>query len=133
MQENSLTLPVDPANNATVVDEVYRRFSESDGRSLYIGADHSDGVRNTLTLLRTLPKTNGTFKGTGKATFKFTQDISVPSVNPDVDITAPAIVEVSFSLPVGATAALAKHMRQRALAMLDKDAIIANLHELRET
>lgn len=133
MQENSLTLPVDPANNATVVDEVYRRFSESDGRSLYIGADHSDGVRNTLTLLRTLPKANGTFKGTGKATFKFTQDTSVPSVNPDVDITAPAIVEVSFSLPVGATAALAKHMRQRALAMLDKDAIIANLHELRET
>lgn len=133
MQDNTLTLPVDAANNATVVNEVYRRFSESDGRSLYIGTDHTDGERNTLTLLRTLPKANGNFKGVGKATFKFTQDIHVPSGTQDVDVLAPAIVEVSFSLPVGATPAIAMHLRQRALAMLDKDSYVANLHELRET
>lgn len=132
MQENTLTLSVDAANNSTPANEVYRRFEESAGRSLYIGSDHTNRVRNTLLLTRTMPKANGTFNGVGKTSFKFTQDVSVPTLNPDVDVTTPAIVEVLLSLPVGTTAAAAKHFRQRAVALLDNDAIISTLHELQE-
>jgi hypothetical protein len=133
MQDQILTLVVDPANDSNNVNEAYRRYSSNElNRTLYIGPDHTTVMRNTLTLLRTPAKRNGRSFGVDKATFKFTQDVLVPTTTPDVDMVAPAIVEVAFSLPVGATPEDAMHLRQRAIAVLDNDTIVSPLHELLE-
>lgn len=132
MQPNVIDLTVDPLNNGTTEVQSFRRFTDSENRSLYIGDDHSSSLRDTLTLLRTLPKPNGTFKGVMKTAAKFTMDTTVPSAISGTNVIAPIIFEVSCSVPVGCDAAVAKVMRQRVIALMDQEAVAANLVELQE-
>jgi hypothetical protein len=60
---------------------------------------------------------------------KFSQDITVDGLDGVSQITAPIIVEVSVSLPVGATAADALIARQRVVALVDRDDIMTPLME----
>jgi len=53
----------------------------------------------------------------------------VTGVDGTTTVTAPIIVEVSFSVPVGATAAQTMLHRQRALALLDLDSVMAPLND----
>lgn len=129
MQPNVITLSVDEENDGVgPVDHVYTRFEEHLNRSGYIGANHLLTARNTLSMYRTPPKTSGNFKGVAKTSFKFSRDIVVPGVDGG-DITAPIIVEVSFSIPVGATPALTILERQKALALLDLDSVMGPLND----
>lgn len=128
MQADQLSINVDAANNATVVAEVYDRRDEFQNRSVYIGADHLPEERNELVLYRTYPTKSGNFKGTLKSALKFTQDIEVPGVDSSTNLTVPMICEVSFSLPVGVTAAEACHIRQRVIAALDDDTFMDSLN-----
>lgn len=121
MQPNTVTLAVDVLNNGTTVNKVYTRYEEYTNRSSYIGADHLPDDRNMLAIYRTFPTKSGNFKGTSKSSVKFTQDIEVAGVDSSTTLTSPMIGEVSFSLPVGATAAEAKELRQRIIACLDDD------------
>lgn len=130
MQPNTITLAVDTANTGSTTDQDYARYAETINSSQYIGEDHSLSVRNTLQFYRTAAKKNGNFPGTAKSAVKFTQDVEIPGVDTSTTLVAPSIIEISFSLPVGATSAHAKELRQRALALLDDDAIIGALHEL---
>lgn len=132
MQPNIIDLTVDPLNNGTTEVQNYRRFSDSDNRALYIGDDHTGTKRDTLTLLRSLPKTSGTFKGMMKTSAKFTLDIEVPSTVVGVSVIAPYIVDISVSLPVGTDPVVAQLVRQRVVALMDKEAVVKNLHELQE-
>lgn len=130
MQPNVITLPVDEQNDGVgLVNHVYTRYEEYQNRAVYIMTDHVMSARDTLALYRTFPKSSGNFKGTAKSQFKFTQDILVDGVDGVSQLTSPIIVDVSFSLPVGATPAQILIARQRALAMLDLDAVVAPLNE----
>lgn len=129
MQPNTITLAVDTENLGVTTNEVYTRFEEYLNRSVYIGSGHSLSSRNTLSFYRTNPKIAGNFRGTAKSAVKFSQDTSVPGVN-DSPLTAPLIIEVSVSVPVGITPAKTLVARQRALALLDRDDIMAHLHDL---
>lgn len=130
MQPNEITLSVDEENDGVgPVNHVFTRFEEHLNRAVYIGPLHSMMARNTLTTYRTFPKISGNFRGVAKSAFKFSTDITVPGVDAETSITAPVIVEVSFSVPVGATAAQTMLYRQRALALLDLDAVMAPLND----
>lgn len=127
MLDNVITLPVDVANDTTLVETDFSRFDEYNSRTVYISENHLPDSRDLLTFYRTFPKPAGTFKGVRKTAVKFTQDTEVENSVGET-IAAPSIVEVSFSLPVGVTAAKATELRQRVIALLDNDTIMNKLN-----
>lgn len=129
MQPDTITVPVDTLNNGTTTDEIYTRFEEYQNRSVYIGASHTMAAKDQLSLYRSFPKTNGNFKGVSKTSIKFAREHSVLGVDGLSNLTAPVIVEVSFSIPVGITAAQSLIARQRVVALLDNDTIMAALND----
>lgn len=130
MQPNTITLSVDEENDGVgPVDHVFTRFEEYQNRAVYIGSNHSMSTKDTMALYRTFPKPSGNFKGVTKTAFKFSKDLLVDGVDGVSQLTAPIIVDVSFSIPVGASHAQILIARQRALAMLDLDAIMTPLNE----
>lgn len=128
MQADQVSLSVDVANNGIPVAEVFSRYEEFPNRATYIGDGHTPDSRNQFGLYRTFPSKSGNFKGVGKTALKFTQDIQVAGVDVASTLTAPMIAEVSFSLPVGATPADVKHIRQRVIAALDDDTVMDALN-----
>jgi len=128
MQADQISISVDATNVGTPVAEAYNRRDEFQNRSVYIGTDHLPEMRNELALYRTYPSKSGNFKGTLKSSIKFTQDIEVSGVDSSTTLTAPQIAEVSFSLPVGVTAAEVCHIRQRIIAALDDDTFMDSLN-----
>jgi hypothetical protein len=129
MQPNEITISVDVANDANLVNEVYSRFEEYLNRTIYIGDNHALASRNELALYRTFPKQSGNFKGVAKSAFKFTHDVVVPGVDGNTSLTSPIIMEVSFSIPVGAADADVLHARQRLVGLADLDTIMAPLNQ----
>lgn len=128
MQSDNIVLPVDVLNNGTPVNATYTRYEEQANRSVYIGALHTPDARDVLGLYRTFPTKSGNFKGTGKSTVKFTTDVSVLGVDGVSNLTAPIIIDVSFSVPVGVTVADVVEARQRVIALLDNDTIMNSLN-----
>lgn len=128
MQANQLTISVDAANDGNPANEVYTRYEEYQNRASYIGANHTPDDRDLLAIYRTFPTKSGNFKGTAKSSVKFTKDVEVAGVDSSTTITAPIILDLSFSVPVGATSADLKHARQRLLALLDTDAFMDSLN-----
>lgn len=126
MQANTLTLSVDLANNSSATDQVFTRFEEGVNRSLYTGPDHTLITRNTLTLLRTPPKRTGVYYGNAKTGAKFTKDITVTQAD-GTETVAPIIMELSASIPVGASAADVLAVRQHMVTILDRDDIAGSL------
>jgi len=128
MQPNIISLTVDPLNNATTETQEYTRFEEFLNRSKYVTSDHSLQSRDELTLYRTFPKQAGNFRGVGKSATKFALDVLVPGVDDTTTLNSSIIVEVSFSVPVGASDADVLLMRQRAVALLDLDSVMSPLN-----
>lgn len=131
MLPDTIQLPVDPANNGTIANLVYTRYDEFQNRSVYNATGHTLAARDTLTFYRSPVKASGNFAGTAKSSSKLSKDYSVPGINSSTSITAPAIVEVSTSFPVGLTTAQMMEMRQRAIALIDH-AIYARLSDTLE-
>lgn len=129
MLTDTITIPVDNENNGNPANQVFTRFEEAGNRSLYIGPSHSVASRNTLGFYRTLPKSNGNFRGVKKTSTKITQDFTVLGVNGE-NLTAPGIIEVNFSFPVGLTAAQELALRQRVVGLLDHDTTMVPLNNL---
>lgn len=128
MLDNTITLSVDLANTGSTTDETYTRFDELLNRSVYNGEGHTYTKRDTLNFYRTMPKRAGNFLGVKKSAIKLTQDQDVLGADGS-SIVQPALLDVSFSLPVGTTAANAMILRQRLIALLDDDAFITRLTE----
>lgn len=126
MQDNTITLAVDVANNATSVDLVYTRFDQYVNRTVYTAETHTLANPDTLSFYRTFPKTSGNYPGQAKAAVKFSRNIVVTGLDGS-DVLGPQIIEVSVSNPVGATVAQQMEMRQRALALLDRDDVMVGL------
>jgi len=127
MQANTITLAVDELNNASTTNHVYSRFDEYQNRTVYTEAIHQLTLRDTLSFYRTFPKASGNFKGTAKTTLKFSKDYAVDGVDGVASLIAPLIAEVSFSVPVGVTAAAQMIARQRCISILDDDTVMVAL------
>lgn len=133
MLDATITLNVDPANNAVIVPEAYARHDDSQpNRTRYISPVHTLLGRDVLDFYRTPPKKAGNFNGVAKSGFKFTTDITVPAADGTTTVVSPTIGEVSFSLPLGFTTAQIKKLRQRMIATLDDDALMLKLNEKQE-
>lgn len=131
MQPNTLTLAVDLLNTDSTTNELFTRHEEQINRSTYVGPGHSVASVNMLQLYRTLPKRSGDYLGSAKVSLKLTQTRTVQSAS-GLDIPAQDISEVSFSVPVGVTAAQMLATRQRWIAILDDDAIMTPLMTIQE-
>lgn len=130
MQPDTFTLAVNDDNDdgtTAAVDQVYNRFDEYQNRSVYIDENHTLALRNTITLYRSLPKTSGNFRGVAKTAIKLTEDVEVDGVDSTTTNVAPGLIDVSFSIPVGATPAFALELRMRAVALLLDDTIMIPL------
>lgn len=129
MQANTITLPVDIANNGTIVNQDFSRFEEQVNRTTYVGPSHTLASPDTMQLYRTLPVRSGASLGASKVTVKFTRHVGV--VNADGTTSQrPLIIEASASIPVGATAAQTKEARQKLIAVLDSDVVAGSLMDL---
>lgn len=131
MLDDTITLAVDVANNATTVDKDFSRFDVYQNRTVYISEDHSILSPDTLSFYRTLPKTSGNFRGQAKTAFKFSKSLTVAGID-GADVQAPFILEVSASIPVGATEATMMEIRQRAIALLDRDDLMVPFQATQE-
>lgn len=119
MLDNSITLPVDVANNGTIVNQVISRHEESANRTRYTFPTHSLVSRDVVDFYRTMPKRAGNFNGVAKSAIKVTTDVAVPGVDASTTLTAPQIGEVAFAIPVGASSASIVTLRQRLIAIID--------------
>lgn len=128
MQADQITLAVDPLNNGTTVNETFTRFEEFQNRAVYIGEGHLPDARNTIGIYRTFPTKTGNFKGVCKTAVKSTLDVEVAGVDSNTTITAPIIMDLSFSVPVGVTTAELVKARQRLIALLDDDSFMNALN-----
>jgi len=128
MQDNQLSLNVDPANDATIVAETYSRFQQFENRSVYIGSTHVPEARDMVALYRTFPTKSGNFKGVSKSAVKITEDVEVAGVDSATTLTAPIIIDISFSVPVGTPNAELVNARQRAIALLDDDTLMDSIN-----
>jgi hypothetical protein len=128
MLDNTVTLPVDILNTDVTTDRIYTRYEEYLNRSVYIGPDHTLSLMDTLSFYRSFPKVSGNFRGMAKTSFKFSDECTVLGVDGISSLTLPKIAEMSFSLPVGVTAADVLELRQRIIALLDSDTIMNKLN-----
>lgn len=128
MLDNAITIAVDEGNTGVTADQTFSRYEEYLNRSVYVAGDHSLVSPHTLSFYRTQPKANGSFRGMAKSAFKFSESISVAGVDSSITLEAPLIAEMSFSIPVGATAAQVVEMRQRIVALLDGDILMNKLN-----
>jgi len=123
MQPEQITLQVDPNNDAIIVAEVYDRLLQDNNRTVYVGVNHASEARDTITLYRTFPTKSGNFKGVEKTAVKLTFDESVEGVDSTTTLTAPFIVDISISSPVGVLAANQKKAVMRAVSVLINDGV----------
>nr|URG16398.1 MAG: coat protein [Leviviridae sp.] len=128
MQANQISLNVDPANDSTIVPETYDRYQEFENRSVYIGSTHVPEARDMIAFYRTFPTKSGNFKGVSKSAVKITEDVEVAGVDSATTLTAPVIIEISFSVPVGTPTAELVNARQRAIALLDDDTLMNSVN-----
>lgn len=130
MQPDAITLAVDEENDGVgLVNHVFSQYDRYNNRTVFTSANHTAEVKDTLTMYRTPAKVNGNFRGVSKVAVKFSKDTSVLGVDGVSSLKAPIIVEVSCSLPVGATSAEKLIARQRVVALLDRDDIMGPLFD----
>lgn len=121
MLENTLTLSL--PNGGTPVNMTITRIDVFQNRSVYHEPTHSTTVRRTVGFYRTLPKRSGDFLGVSKSAAKTTMDLSVLDAK-GATITAPAIGEISFSVPIGATEAAIDSLLDRLDALISNRTVI---------
>lgn len=131
MPTSTITLAVNVDNDdgtTAAIDKIYSLFDASpQNRVDYISESHTLALRDTLKLYRTPPKKSGNFRGTAKTAVKFTEDFEVDGVDSTTTVTAPGILDISFSCPIGMTPAQTLEMRMNAVALLQDNDIMAAL------
>jgi hypothetical protein len=108
MQPNTIAYTYDHDNDGgstAALAVTLTRHEEELNKSTYRTAAHNDTVQQDLgQFYRTSAKRSGDFLGTEKTAFKRTKTHVVDNAS-GLEIKAPAIAEVSFSLPYGMTVA----------------------------
>lgn len=127
MLSNQIVLSVDPGTGT--VTKTYDRYTEGTDRTVYKEQNGSLVVKDYLTLYRTQPKRNGNFLGVAKSAIKTHVDMTVVDAEGN-NITAPVIIQVSMSVPVGVNAEATDLLRRYVAAALihdDIDKLVDNL------
>lgn len=134
MLSNVITLTVDETNDGATtpdVDHEFVRFDTFNTRSVFHHSTHAEDKRDMLGFYRTTPKPNGLDRGNIKTSFKFTKDVEVDGSDGVSTLTKPIIFEVNATVPLGADSAEILLERQKVVALMDDDVIMAALNEKR--
>lgn len=118
MLDNTITLPVDVANNGTTVDAIFTRDEVVVGRSMYKGPARTSVLGDSLTFFRSKAKRAGAFLGVYKSRLKFSRDFEVPTAEVGKSVIQPALVDINISKPVGVTEGQIVEMIMRGAAAL---------------
>lgn len=105
MQPNTIAYTYDHDNDGgstAVVSVTLTRHAEELNKSTYRTGSHVTETPDTLNFYRTAAKRSGDFLGAQKVSVKRTKTFLVESAA-GLEIKAPAVSELSFSLPVGVT------------------------------
>lgn len=119
MLSNTITLPVDVANNGTLVDKIHTRDEVTPGKVLYYGPERTPTHADLLTILRTKAVRSGNFFGVHKNRIKFSKDFNVPTAEVGKEVQQPFIMDLYISKPVGVSDAQITERLQTLRAFLD--------------
>lgn len=132
MQANIITIQNDPAGNDVIVPEEYTRTQPLLNKTVYEGPQHTLESKDTLTLSRQYAKANAISRGSAKSSIKNTLDVLVPNSKGDGEITMVAVVETTYSLPIGISEADALALCERNHALTGdravRDQLVNKLH-----
>jgi hypothetical protein len=108
MQPNTIAYTYDHDNDGgttAAVSVTLTRHADELNKSTYRTASHNDTVQqDLLSFYRTAAKRSGEFLGTEKTAIKRTKTVIVKNAS-GLDVKAPSIVNLDFSLPYGMTIA----------------------------
>jgi hypothetical protein len=131
-QSEVIALTVDPANDGNPETQNYANQQRKDTFSLYREENSDLKNRDELRLAATLPKRSGNFPGVVRSEARFTKTVEVEGVDTTTTVAGVATGIISFSLPLGTSAATATLLRQRMIGLLDDDDIMDDLTLLGE-
>lgn len=127
MLDQTITLTTDVG--AGDVSKVFDRYTVETDRSEYKEQDATLIAKDAVGFYRTQPKRSGTFLGTAKCQMKFTKSFSILDSEGNTT-SAPLILNIQCSVPVGITPADTKLMRFYASELLKSataEALMDNL------
>jgi len=132
MQLNTIVLQVDELDDAVLVPTTYTRFEEIQNRTTYLELDnHSSMKPRKLQLYRSPLSSPGLSFGKQKSAVKFTDGFDVLNKE-GATVVENALVNISFSLPVGLSDAQRTLVRERVVAMINDDTVMDSLIKLGE-
>lgn len=111
-------LKLDGSATETLTYEKY--IAESLNKVVFRSNHHTLQDRDLCELFRSFPKKNGLFPGMAKSTAKFTLDSTIPNTAGE-EMSAPVIVTVKCSVPLGTSPAVTDAMRSRLAAFVATD------------
>jgi hypothetical protein len=117
MLPDSITLPVDVLDDATLVDYVYTRYRPAGAdASIFVNtATHDSGNRDEMKVGFKAGVRSGNYRGSDKTALKFTITTTPTGVD-GTDIDALKLASVETSIPVGTTDADIVEMEQLVVA-----------------
>lgn len=119
MQSDKITYTMGVTGPMGALGFALSRAEETTNRTTYEFTEtHTLVARDIVQLYRTYPKRAGESRGCAKCAVKVTTDVSVANASGSGDIVLPLIGEVSFSLPVGVSAAQTLALRCRLAKLL---------------
>lgn len=128
MQADNIVVTYEEAHDGVTSELTLSRYEETQNKTVYVAGNHTPAHRDQLAITRSFPTKNGNFKGVQKSGLKLTKDLEVPGVDQTTTITAPIIIDVAFSIPVGTSPASVLEARQKAVGILNLDSFMDKLN-----
>lgn len=115
--------------NAAGTNVTYSIYRKEANRSVYIGVNHTDIVKDQLIVNSVPPKQSSGAYGNRRSTVNHL--VTVTTANPDGTSSAKDMkVEIEVSLPAGVTFATLKEALRRVAGTLTDDAIATDLFHI---
>lgn len=112
--------------NAAGTNVTYAIYRKEANRSVYIGANHTDILKDQLVVTSVPPKQSSGSYGNRRSTINYL--VSVSTANPDGTTSAKDMkVEIEVSLPAGVTFATLKEALRRVAGTITDDAVATDL------
>lgn len=126
-QGETLSLPVDRLNDGNPAAEAWSRYDFGGNSSTYHGPNHTFSEQEALKFTRNSPTPSGTYPGTRRSTMKLTRGLP----NTDLEgnsVVHNAIIDITFSFPIGISETEMVKVRQVLVAAMDSDTIMDDLN-----
>jgi hypothetical protein len=115
--------------NAAGTNVTYNVYRKETNRAVYIGPSHSDILKDSLVISSVPPKSGSSAYGNRRSSANYL--VTITTGNPDGSNSAKDMkVEVSVSLPAGASFATLKEALARVAGTMTDDAVATDLFHI---